>query len=156
MKVSTVGSNLVLGGPVRAANLRNQAAALIESEGIAEAKTLLKEAWDLDGRISPEFYISLFARIGDKHRAEQILSDLTGESVSKYAFAVGYLALEDIDNTFLAIEAAIEDHDTLLIDSLRTAAWWDPIRDDPRFDDTLELLDSKVTPTQTSLDNLDT
>ncbi len=156
LKVSADGLNLVLGGPVRAANLRIQAAALIELERIEEAETLLEEAWDLDGSVRSEFYISHFARIGEKERAERILNDSQGESVSTYALAVGYLALEDIDNTFMAIEAAIEDHNRLLIDSLRTAAWWDPIRDDPRFDDMLDLLDSKVVPTQTYLDNLDT
>ena len=32
--------------------------------------------------------------------------------------------------------------------SLIVAEWWDPIRGDPRFDETLELLDSKVTHTE--------
>ena len=32
--------------------------------------------------------------------------------------------------------------------TLPLAQWWDPIRDDPRFDEMLELLDSKVTHTE--------
>ena len=74
---------------------------------------------------------------------------------SNYFIALGYLALGEIDNTFKATEAAIENHNVYLIRSLRTAEWWDEIRDDPRFDDMLELLDSKVTHTQTYLNNLD-
>ena len=57
------------------------------------------------------------------------------------------VALGDIDSTFKILEAGIENRDPLLIDSL-VAIWWDPIRDDPRFDEMLELLDSKVTHTE--------
>ena len=103
----------------------------------------------------PEKYISLFARIGERERARQILNDPQYDLVNDYYVARGYLALGEIDNTFKAMEAAIENHHVFLIESLRTAEWWDEIRDDPRFDDMLELLDSKVTHTQTYLNNLD-
>ena len=61
---------------------------------------------------------------------------------------MGHLALGDIDHTFSSIQAGIEDHDANLIESLIVAEWWDPIRDDPRFEEMLRLLDSKVTHTE--------
>ncbi len=85
-------------------------------------------------------------KIGEIERARNILGD-------SRATANGYLALGDTDNTFKEIQAAIEDRSILFIDSFPTAEWWNPIRDDPRFDDMLELLDSKVTHTQTYLNS---
>ena len=61
--------------------------------------------------------------------------------------ASGHLALGDVDSTFDSIRAGIEDHNVRLFLALPLAEWWDPIRDDPRFDEMLELLDSKVTHT---------
>ena len=46
------------------------------------------------------------------------------------------------------MRAGIENRDGGLIFSLRLAAWWDPIRDDPRFNEMLALLDAKVTHTE--------
>ena len=46
------------------------------------------------------------------------------------------------------IDLATIDHNQRLLDSLIVAEWWNPIRDDPRFDEMLELLDSKVTHTE--------
>lgn len=62
--------------------------------------------------------------------------------------AESYLAVQDLDNTFRLIEAAIEDQDGRMLDTLRGAKWWDPIREDPRFSEMLELLDSKESHTE--------
>jgi tetratricopeptide (TPR) repeat protein len=137
----------VVGEP-RAANLRSQAAALINLGRIEKAKRLLAEAWDLAGSVNPESYISHFANVGEKERAERILADLQHDTADKYFVATGYRDLGDVDNTFKAIEAAIEDHNIPMVESLRTAESWDEIRDDPRFDDMLKLLDSKETHTE--------
>ena len=61
---------------------------------------------------------------------------------------LGYLALGDIDNTFESIKASIEEHNQLVTYTLMASEWWDPIRDDPCFDEMLELLDSKATHTE--------
>ena len=61
----------------------------------------------------------------------------------------------DINNAFKAIEAGIENHNTRLIVSLRTAEWWDEIRDDPRFEKILKLLDSRETHTEQYLKDHD-
>ena len=115
---------------------------------IEEARPFVVQAWDLDRRVHPETYISLFARIGEGERSMRILNDPQYDLTNNYFIALGYLALGDIDNTFKTIETAIENHNVFLIDSLMTAEWWDEIRDDPRFDDMLALLDSKVTHTE--------
>ena len=154
LKVYTEGLNLLPAGRARLPNLRGQIAALINLGRIEEAKPLLAEAWDMNGRLRPEAYISAFVRTGEKERAERILAD--SQSADQYSVAVGYLALDDVDNTFKAIEAAIGDYSLRMIESLRTAEWWDEIRDDPRFDDMLELLDSKETHTEQYLNDLET
>ncbi|HIL99189.1 MAG: hypothetical protein ABGY96_00215 [bacterium] len=53
-----------------------------------------------------------------------------------------------MDNTFREIEAGIENHDSILLITLLVSDLWDPIRGDPRFDEMLELMDSKVTHTE--------
>ena len=91
----------------------------------------------------------------DSAFAMRILADLQVQLANKFYLATGSLALGKIDNTFKVIEAAVENYNGLMIDSLRVAEWWEPIRDDPRFDDMLDLLDSKVTHTETYLKSLD-
>ena len=145
--------NFVPVGRGRAPNLRKQTASLIGLGRIEEAALLLAKAWDLDGTVKPEAYISAFVSLGERERAERMLAD--SENDNGHVSAVAYLALEDVDKTFTAIEAAIEDHDVSMIESLRIAEWWDPIRDDPRFDHMLELLDSKETHTAQYLTDLD-
>jgi tetratricopeptide (TPR) repeat protein len=153
LEVYGKGLNLMPVGRARLPNLRGQILALIRLGRIEEAKSLLVEAWDLDGSVNPGAYISALVRTGDRERAERILSDLQNEN--KPIPSDGYLALGDIDSTFKAIEAEIEDHNGGMIDSIRTAEWWDEIRDDPRFDDMLELLDSKETHTEQYLNDLE-
>ena len=50
-----------------------------------------------------EKYISLFARIGERERARQILNAPQYNLTSNYFIALGYLALGEIDNTFKAM-----------------------------------------------------
>ena len=142
--------------PLNRANapvLRDKARALISLGRIDEAKISIAAAWALDGSVTQQSYIDLFVATGDRARAEHILAD--AKEHDKSVSGRAYLSLGDIDNTFAVIRRKIEDHDELLIDSLRVAAWWDPIRDDPRFDEMLELLDSKETHTNTYLNTLD-
>jgi tetratricopeptide (TPR) repeat protein len=150
LKVSAKGLNLALGGQERATNLRNQALALISMERIEEARPLIAESWDLSGHVNPEPHAFLLAKIGERERAKRILDDARGDSADRHALALGCLALGVVDAAFETIEAGIEDHDALLVESLRTAEWWDGIRDDPRYRNMIDLLDSKETHTITS------
>ena len=147
LKVTAKAFDLVQGGAAKALALNGRANALILLGRMEEARPFVDQAWDLDGRVHPEKYLSLFAKIGEREKSERILNDPQYELVDDYYVALGYLALGEIDNTFKRIEAGIENHHVFLIESL-TAEWWDEIRDDPRFDDMLALLDSKVTHTE--------
>ena len=113
-----------------------------------EVKPWIDEAWRLNGHISPERYIYAFAMIGETSKARDILADSRYELSNHFFLALGHLALGDIDKTFTAIEAGIEEHNPFLISSMTLAECWDPIRDDPRFNEMLALLDAKVTHTE--------
>jgi adenylate cyclase len=144
LKVCAKGLGLALGGPERAANLSNQAMALLALDQTAQAEPLIAEAWDLNGREQPELYAFFFAAFGDRDRARRILGAARADRTSdKFAIALGTLALGEVDAAFTAIEAAIEDHDARMVDSLRSAAWWGAIRADPRYGQMVALLESK-------------
>ena len=89
-----------------------------------------------------------FARIGETEKAKSILANSRVELTNHYYLALGHLALGDVDNTFKAIEAGITNRNQFLPATLLVGEWFDPIRDDPRFDEMLELLDSGVTHTE--------
>ncbi len=148
LQVSALGLKLALGGQDSATNLRIHAFSLIMLGRVEEAKPFIEEGWKLDVDSNPENYVSLFVFIGETEKAKKILTDVRFDLVNHYELAIGHLSLGDIDNTFKSIQAGIEDHNPYLLDTLLVAEWWNPIRDDPRFDEMLELLDSKVTHTE--------
>jgi len=139
---------LTHGGRLRAGALVIHALSLRMLGRGDEVRPFVEESWRLDGILYPERYISHFADLGEKQRARNILSNPHYDLTHEFFLALGHLALGDVDSTFTSIKAGIENHDPFLIDSLVVAQWWDPIRDDPRFDEMLELLDSKVTHTE--------
>jgi TolB-like protein/Tfp pilus assembly protein PilF len=77
-----------------------------------------------------------YARAGEREKARTMLKQFeTGkEYVSPVGFAVIYVALGDIDQTFAALEAAYAAHDQQLI-WLRGEWSFDQLHDDPRFQD---------------------
>jgi TolB-like protein/Tfp pilus assembly protein PilF len=148
LRISAEGLDLAFGGQERATNLRNQAQALVSLGRLGEAQPGVAESWDLSGHLTPEPHAYLWAKLGEKEKARRILDEVRGESVDRHALALGHLALGDVDAAFEAIEAGIEDHDPLLVDSLRTAEWWSGIRDDPRYRKLVELLEGEETHTE--------
>lgn len=102
----------------------------------------------MGGTNNPARFVGLFVQLGETRRARDILSDPRYELTEGGFLASGHLALGDIDSTFKSIRAGIENHDPFLLESLLVAKMWDPIRDDPRFGEMLDLLDSKVTHTK--------
>jgi TolB-like protein len=139
---------LLSGGEAKTLGLTAHINNLLALGRVEEARPLIDEAWRLDGHISPERYIYAFAMIGETAKARDILADSRYEPTHHFYLALGHLSLGDIDKTFAAIEGGIEEHNRLLIISMPVAAWWDPIRDDPRFNEMLALLDAKVTHTE--------
>jgi TolB-like protein len=147
LKASAEALELALEGQGRTRTLINQAVSLIMLGKVDEAKPFVEEAWSMNGSTNPEGYVSLFAGIGDIEKARSILTDPRYD-LNQSRLAAGHLALGDVDSAFDSMRAGIENRDGGLIFSLRLAAWWDPIRDDPRFNEMLALLDAKVTHTE--------
>ena len=129
-------------GQDRANLLRQRAHLLLGSSRKAEARPLIEEAWTIDGGVRPDAFVALFARLGDEERANELLSRVELDYKTAENLALGYLYLGDPNNTFAALELAILNRSTPTINGLRRAAWWNPIRDDPRFDALLALLES--------------
>jgi len=148
LEASVEGLKLVAGRPDRAFVLWVHAFSLVISGRANEARPFIDEGWSLDRVVAPERYVSLFTYIGDVERSKKILNELSLDRCDPSYLAIGYLSLRQIDNTFKSIKVGIEEQSWILILTLRAAEWWDPIRDDPRFDEMLELLDSKVTHTE--------
>ena len=65
------------------------------------------------------------------------------------------MALGENDLAFEVMERAIRNRAPILIGTLRTAKWWDPLRSDPRFDEMLALLESMETHTDAYLQQQD-
>ena len=131
-------------GLKRADILNTRAMAFIMLGRVSEAKRTINESWNLAGRKQPELYPFLFARIGEEERAREILANSDQDFASgKYALAMSYLALEEVDRAFNAIESGIRNHDDLLFDSLRTGVFWNEIREDPRFEEMITLMHSE-------------
>jgi len=84
-----------------------------------------------------------YALSGDKSRARQILRELQArakrEDVSALYPALIYAGLGEKDSAFLGLEGAFEERATDLL-GLKTAAIYDPLRSDPRFDDLLKRM----------------
>jgi TolB-like protein/DNA-binding winged helix-turn-helix (wHTH) protein/Flp pilus assembly protein TadD len=78
-----------------------------------------------------------YALSGDKSRARQILRELQArakrEDVSALYPAIIYAGLGEKDAAFAGLEGAFEERATYLL-GLKTAAIYDPLRSDPRFD----------------------
>jgi len=148
LKASTRALELSLIGQDRPLMLWSQAFNLIKLGQIEEAKAFIEEGWSLDGITFPERYIALFTLIGEPDRAKAVLSNLDSDAIDNFYLALGYVALRDRDKAFGSIRAGIVNHNRLLLASLIVAEWWDPLRDDPRFDELLAILDAKVTHTE--------
>jgi TolB-like protein/DNA-binding winged helix-turn-helix (wHTH) protein/Tfp pilus assembly protein PilF len=84
-----------------------------------------------------------YALSGDKSRARQILAELQDrakrEEVSALYPAIVYAGLGEKDAAFAGLEEAFQERPTYLL-GLKTAALYDPLRSDPRFDDLLKRL----------------
>jgi hypothetical protein len=94
----------------------------------------------------PENFAFIYARTGPSDRGRQILA-AAKDSNAQFPIAAGYLALGDIDRVFAALNAGVEERRMAVVFSLRRGTIWNEIRDDPRFDALLKLLDSKETHT---------
>ena len=82
---------------------------------------------------------------GQHERVRDLMAQLTLEPATAGYMAETYTAMGDLDRAFEAIEVAVIDRDYRVLDSLRFADWWIPVRDDPRYTALLDLIDSMST-----------
>jgi TolB-like protein/DNA-binding winged helix-turn-helix (wHTH) protein/Flp pilus assembly protein TadD len=84
-----------------------------------------------------------YALAGDKNRARQILQELQvrakREDVSALYPAIIYAGLGEKDAAFSGLEGAFEERATYLL-ALKAAAFYDPLRSDPRYADLLKRM----------------
>jgi len=142
---SSLGLELASGGGARADLLWVRWAALVKLGRFEEARPLIDEAWKLDGIVVPESYIAAYANTNQQARARDILAGIQPGLVNQYFLATGYLSMADYDGAFKAIDAGIENHNGLMVDSLKFDELWDPIRCDPRFEQALRRLEQMET-----------
>lgn len=142
---SSSGLELVSGGGARADLLWTRWMALIELDRFAEARTVIEEGWKLEGTVIPEAYIAAYTNVGQEARASEILAAIQPAFVNQYYLATGYLSLGDHEGAIEAIDAAVEDHNGLMADSLKFDKFWDPLRCEPEFVRSLERLEQMET-----------
>lgn len=147
LETSEYALKLAHSGQDRMGLLYFHALSLVHLGRAEEAKPFVEEGWKLGKNIQPEIWVYLFAVLGEVDRARRIITDAP-YPLRQEMLAWGYVALGDLDATFSALQVGIENQNMALLDGLLVASWWDPIRDDPRYDELLLLLDSKVTHTE--------
>ena len=93
----------------------------------------------------------LYAKIGKKNEARQILQQLHESSkqhyVSPYLFAMIYIGLGDNNQAIDFLEKTYEDRDGYSIAFIKVDPFLDPLRGDPRF----EALVARIFPAQKSI-----
>jgi len=100
-----------------------------------------QEATRLSGSSSgSQIYLgTAYARSGEREKALDILkqSETSKEYVSPNELAVLYIALDKREKAFASLEKAYAAHDSQL-QYLKVDPFFDPLRDDPRFQDLLQ------------------
>ena len=111
-----------------------------------EAIAAHQEAIKVD-KISPSLQISLgtaYARAGEREQAEMLLRQLreSGSLISSADLAIFHTALGEREQAFASLEQAYAAHD-IQLQYLRVAPAYDPLRDEPRFDELVRRIQLK-------------
>jgi TolB-like protein/DNA-binding winged helix-turn-helix (wHTH) protein/Tfp pilus assembly protein PilF len=157
IRATEEAQEFIADGQPGAESLLLRARALIGLDRQIEARAAVEQAWLLAGTKVPSKFAPLYVLLGETARARKILQDATPENRTRGDFVETYLLLGDLPSAFAMLRAAIEDHDPSVLDIIRTRdpGPYDAIRDDPRFVELLQLLESKETHTAKYLSSLD-
>jgi TolB-like protein len=145
----------VVDGSLRGWILLLRARAMIGLNRTDEAKLMIGEAWKLRGLERPEEFVFAFAKVGETQRAREALTKAQKGFVNNGHFVLGNLALGDHDTSFEFLRQGIESHDPTVLDGIRIDVALDELRDDPRFDELLDLLESREANTAAYLEKSD-
>ncbi|MEM7363369.1 MAG: TIR domain-containing protein [Pseudomonadota bacterium] len=134
---------MVSGGGLQTSLMLVRARILIDVGRLAEAETLVEEAWELTGAEGPERFAALFVLLGQQQRARKALSQSVPSFGKRGDVVSGYVALGELDRAVDIIRDGIEDHDRTILDVIRIDPDWEPLRQQPGFLEMLDLLASK-------------
>ena len=94
------------------------------------------------------FLAHAYASIGRQEEARQLLAQLTEKAktryVQPYAFALVHLGLGEKDQALDWLEKAVESAGATLLDFIKTDAFFDPLRGDPRFEEVVQKVAERV------------
>jgi TolB-like protein len=98
-----------------------------------------KKAFELnDDPAGLAFIAHAEAAMGHQDEARKLLAQLVDAAKSRYvqpyAFALTYLALGDKDQTLNWLEQGVRDRGATFLQFIKTDAFFDPLRGDPRFE----------------------
>jgi serine/threonine-protein kinase len=98
-----------------------------------------KKAFELnDDPAGLAFIAHAEAAMGHQDEARKLLTQLVDAAKSRYvqpyAFALTYLALGDKDQTLNWLEQGVRDRGATFLQFIKTDAFFDPLRGDPRFE----------------------
>ncbi len=98
-----------------------------------------KKAFELnDDPAGLAFIAHAEAAMGHQDEARKLLTQLVDAAKSRYvqpyAFALTYLALGDKDQTLNWLEQGVRDRGATFLQFIKTDAFFDPLRSDPRFE----------------------
>ena len=147
LEVSNRALDLLQKGSPRATALLTKVDALLMLDRLDEALPLVDEAWRAAQGKNTEQFAQIFTRIGRPKRTKEVLQSAIVTPNNRLYFALGYESLGEIGTVFELIRDGIQDHDVSMLEVMRTNIWSDPVKQDPRFLNMLDLLESKETNT---------
>ena len=101
-----------------------------------------------DGHRLPQALAFVVAALGDEARARSMLVERPSRPAALLPICLGWIAIGEKQRAIELLHEALEEHHALILTSLRFAAFWDPLREEPGFNDLLAELDRKITYTE--------
>lgn len=140
LKFSGMSLKLATAGISRLRALLDHARTLSLLGRPEEGRSLVEEAWDLEGRASTRGFADAFVAVGLEDRAREIFEGFYSKGPEDY------LAFGDVDGAVdCALRRIRSRNDVRLMNGLRIAPWWETLRASPRWPEILAIFDEKET-----------